>query len=118
MQQSILKFIALSYRHCSTCFGHYYAHHQEPFQTAIAASGFHVNEVGVFPAMIGLLVGRQTTNPKCLDQIWGPTQHPVPWVLGVKQPGYEADHLPPFSAKFNHMAPELSVLSYLQKTGI
>jgi len=21
---------ALSYRHCSTCFGHYYAHHQEP----------------------------------------------------------------------------------------
>jgi hypothetical protein len=30
MQQSIVKFIALSYRHCSTCFGHYYAHHQEP----------------------------------------------------------------------------------------
>jgi len=23
MQQSIVKFIALSYRHCSTCFGHY-----------------------------------------------------------------------------------------------
>ena len=24
------NFIALSYRYCSTCFGHYYAHHQEP----------------------------------------------------------------------------------------
>jgi len=24
MKQSIVKFIALSYRHCSTCFGHYY----------------------------------------------------------------------------------------------
>jgi hypothetical protein len=30
MQQSIIKFIALSYRHCSTCFGHHNAHHQEP----------------------------------------------------------------------------------------
>jgi len=30
MQQSIVKFIALSYRYCSTCFGHYNAHHQEP----------------------------------------------------------------------------------------
>ena len=30
MQQSIVKFIALSYRHCSTCLGHYNAHHQEP----------------------------------------------------------------------------------------
>jgi len=30
MQQSIVKFIALSYRHCSTCFGYYHAHHQEP----------------------------------------------------------------------------------------
>jgi len=30
MQQSVVKFIALLYRHCSTCFGHYYAHHQEP----------------------------------------------------------------------------------------
>jgi len=30
MQQSIVKFIALSHGHCSTCFGHYYAHHQEP----------------------------------------------------------------------------------------
>jgi len=27
MQQSNVKFIALSYRHCSTCFGHYNAHH-------------------------------------------------------------------------------------------
>ena len=30
MQQSIVKFIALSYRHCSTRFGDYNAHHQEP----------------------------------------------------------------------------------------
>jgi len=30
MQQSVVKFIALSYRYCSTCFGHYNAHHQEP----------------------------------------------------------------------------------------
>jgi len=30
MQQSIVKFIALSYRYCSICFGHYNAHHQEP----------------------------------------------------------------------------------------
>jgi hypothetical protein len=30
MQQPIVKFTALSYRHCSTCFGHYIAYHQEP----------------------------------------------------------------------------------------
>jgi len=30
MQQSIVKFIAWLYRHCSTCFGHYNAHYQEP----------------------------------------------------------------------------------------
>jgi hypothetical protein len=40
MQQSIVKFIFLSRRRRSTRFGHYYAHHQEPFQTAVAASGF------------------------------------------------------------------------------
>jgi len=28
--QPIVKFIALSYRYCSTCFGHYNPHHQEP----------------------------------------------------------------------------------------
>jgi hypothetical protein len=51
MQQSIIKFIALSYRRCSTCFGHYYAHHQEPFQTAVAVSDFRMNaEVDVFPS--------------------------------------------------------------------
>jgi hypothetical protein len=38
MQQSIVKFIAYWHRHCSTRFGHYYAHHQELFQTAVAAS--------------------------------------------------------------------------------
>jgi hypothetical protein len=59
MQQSIVKFVVLSYKHCSTCFGHYYAHHQEPLQTAVAASGFRMNtEVDVFPAVVGLLVGR------------------------------------------------------------
>jgi len=30
MQQSIVKFISFSYRHCSTCFGHHNAHYQEP----------------------------------------------------------------------------------------
>jgi hypothetical protein len=54
MQQSIVKFIALSRRRCSTCFGYYYAHHQEPLQTAVAASGFRMNaEVDVFPAVVG-----------------------------------------------------------------
>jgi hypothetical protein len=38
---------------------HHCAHHQV-FQTAVAASGFHLNaEVDVFPAVVGLLVGRQ-----------------------------------------------------------
>jgi hypothetical protein len=56
MHRSIVKFIALSRRRCSTCFGHYYAHHQEPFQTAVAAIGFRMNaEVDVFPAVVGLL---------------------------------------------------------------
>jgi hypothetical protein len=43
MQQSVVKFIALSRRRCSTCFGQYYAHHQDPLQTAVVASGFRVN---------------------------------------------------------------------------
>jgi hypothetical protein len=35
----------------------YNSHHQELFQTAGAASGFHMNaEVDVFPAVVGLLV--------------------------------------------------------------
>lgn len=25
------------------------------------------------------------SSPKCPDQIWGPTRHPIQWVLGVKQ---------------------------------
>jgi hypothetical protein len=57
MQQSIVKFIAWSHRRCSTCFGRHYTHHQKLPQTAVAASGFHVNdEVDVFPAVVGLLV--------------------------------------------------------------
>jgi hypothetical protein len=57
MQQSVLKFIAWSRRRCSACFGkHYYAHHQELFQTVVAASSFRINaEVDVFLAVGGLL---------------------------------------------------------------
>jgi hypothetical protein len=34
----------------------YYAHHQELFQTAVAASGFRINaEMDVFPAVVVLL---------------------------------------------------------------
>ena len=55
MQQSIVKFIAFSYRHCSTCFGHSYAY-QEPVKLPVAVSGFRVIvEVEVFSAMVGLL---------------------------------------------------------------
>jgi hypothetical protein len=51
MQQSIVQFFTLSYRHFSTCFGHYYAHHQEP------TSCFRMDvEVEVFLAVVGLLV--------------------------------------------------------------
>jgi len=57
MQQSIVKFIALLYRHCSTCFGHYYAHHQELVKLPFAASGFRMNvEVEVLSAVVGLLL--------------------------------------------------------------
>jgi hypothetical protein len=38
MHHSIVTFIAYSHRRRSTCFGHYRAHHQELFQTAVAAS--------------------------------------------------------------------------------
>jgi hypothetical protein len=37
-----LKFIALSRRHRSTCFGHCCSHHQEPPPTAFAASGYRM----------------------------------------------------------------------------
>jgi len=51
MQESFVKFIALSYRHYSTCFGHYNAHHQEPVKLPLPASGFRMNvEVEVFSA--------------------------------------------------------------------
>jgi hypothetical protein len=54
MHQSMVKFIALSRRRCSTCFGHFCAHHQKPFQTAVAAIGFRISaEVDVFPAVVG-----------------------------------------------------------------
>jgi hypothetical protein len=57
MQQSNVIFFALSHLRCSTFFGHYHAHHQEPFQTAVAASGFRMNaELEVFPVVVLLLV--------------------------------------------------------------
>jgi hypothetical protein len=53
MQQSIVTFIAPLRRRCPKCFGHYYAHHQEHLQTAVAASGFRMNaEVDVFRAVV------------------------------------------------------------------
>jgi len=53
MKQSIVKFIALSYRHCSTCFGNYDNPSPEARQTAVAASGFSMNvEVEVFSAVV------------------------------------------------------------------
>jgi hypothetical protein len=43
MQQSVLKSIALSSSYCSTCFGHYNAHHQElvklPLQPLVSSAG-------------------------------------------------------------------------------
>jgi hypothetical protein len=30
MQQTVVKFIALLYRYCTTCYGHYTPHHLEP----------------------------------------------------------------------------------------
>jgi len=56
MQKSIVKFIALSYRHCSTRFGHYNAHHQKPVKLPLQPR-FHMNvEVEVFLDVVGLLV--------------------------------------------------------------
>jgi hypothetical protein len=56
MQQSIVKFIALLYRHCST-FQALLCPTSEAHQTAVAASGFRMNvEVEVFSAVVGLLV--------------------------------------------------------------
>jgi len=56
MQQSIVKFNALSYRYCSTCFGHYNAHHQELVKLPLQPLGFRMNvEVEVFSAVVGLL---------------------------------------------------------------
>jgi hypothetical protein len=83
MQQSIVKFTALSRRRCSTCFGHYCAHHQEHLQTAIAASGFRMNvEVDVFPAGFGLSVGQANTH--CLPTNNQPRLeiHPPPHSYG------------------------------------
>jgi hypothetical protein len=59
MQQSIVKFIALSYRHCSSCFRASQCPSSGARQTAVAASGFHMNvEVDVFLAVVGLLANR------------------------------------------------------------
>jgi len=56
MQQSIVKFTALSYRHCSTCFGHHNVHHQEPVKLPSQPLVFRMNvAVEVFSAVVGLL---------------------------------------------------------------
>jgi hypothetical protein len=59
MQQLVVKFIALSYRHCSTCFGHLLCPSSGARQPAVAVSGFRINvEVEVFSAVVGLLANR------------------------------------------------------------
>jgi hypothetical protein len=50
-----------------------------------------------------------------------PTQSPIKWVLGalsqkVKQPGHEADHSPPFSAKVKNVWSYNSTLPYIFTT--
>jgi hypothetical protein len=60
---------------CSTCFGPYYAHHQELFQTAVAASGFRMNaEVDVFSAVVQTVTNKPTTagNTSTSAFIWKP----------------------------------------------
>jgi hypothetical protein len=72
MQQSIVKPTALSHRRCSTCFGHYHAHHQEPFQTAVAVSDFRTNaEADVLPATAG----------STCDQFCGLRKIVVAWLI-------------------------------------
>jgi len=44
-------------------------------------------------------------------QALGPIKSPIQWVLRVKQPEYEADHLSPFSAEVNAWS-STSTLSY------
>jgi hypothetical protein len=54
-----LIFIALSRRHRSTCFGLCCAHHQDPSQTAFAASGYRmIAGLDVLQAVAGILVNR------------------------------------------------------------
>jgi hypothetical protein len=49
----VTSFIVLSCKRCSTCFGQHFAHDQEHFLTAVAASGFRVKaKVDVFPASL------------------------------------------------------------------
>jgi len=54
-------------------------------------------------AMMGFHLLSTTSRPAP-----GPTQPPLQWVQGaltpwIKQPGYEADHLPPSSAKVKNV---------------
>jgi hypothetical protein len=77
MQQSIVKFIALSYKYCSTCFGALQCPSSGARQTAVAASGFRMNvEVEVFSAVVGLLTttNKPTTaeNTSTSTFIWKP----------------------------------------------
>jgi hypothetical protein len=51
------------FKRCSTCFGQNFAHHQERFRTAPAASGSRIEaKVDVFPAVVCLLVAKPLTN--------------------------------------------------------
>jgi hypothetical protein len=57
------------------------------------------------------------TSPRRPDQLWGPPQPPIQWVLGalspgVKWPGREADHSPPTSAEVKKMWIYTSTLPY------
>jgi hypothetical protein len=54
MHQSIVKFIALLHICCSTCFGHYNAHHQEPAKLPLQplVSYYHKDSVVVNSQMI------------------------------------------------------------------
>jgi hypothetical protein len=65
MQQSVLKFIAYSHRRCSTCFRHCYTHHQELFQTAVAASDIHINAKQTDHSWKNIHLGIYTENGGC-----------------------------------------------------
>jgi hypothetical protein len=67
-----LKFIALSRRHRSTCFGYYCAPHQEPPPTAFAAAGYSmIAGLDVLQAVVGLLVNQTQLEARLTRQSYG-----------------------------------------------